>query len=88
MAVWLPFAILAAWQARMILFLAVVAAPITALNFQDFLASLAAKKTGRQGDKETRRQLSFSSLLISVSLCLLPLPAVSICDAASTCLAL
>jgi hypothetical protein len=37
--VWLPFAALAAWQARTIPFFAVVAAPITALNAQDFLAS-------------------------------------------------
>jgi tetratricopeptide (TPR) repeat protein len=35
--VWLPFALLAAWQARAIPFFAVVAAPITALNGQDFL---------------------------------------------------
>jgi hypothetical protein len=37
--VWLPFALLAAWQARTIPFFAVVAAPITALNAQDYLAS-------------------------------------------------
>jgi hypothetical protein len=37
--VWLPFAVLAAWQARAIPFFAVVAAPVTALNVQDFLAS-------------------------------------------------
>jgi hypothetical protein len=36
--VWLPFALLAAWQARLIPFFAVVAAPIAALNAQDFLA--------------------------------------------------
>jgi hypothetical protein len=38
LVVWLPFALLAAWQARTIPFFAVVAAPITALNGQDFLA--------------------------------------------------
>jgi hypothetical protein len=37
LVVWLPFAVLAAWQARAIPFFAVVAAPITALNGQDFL---------------------------------------------------
>jgi hypothetical protein len=40
LAVWLPFALLAAWQARAIPFFAVVAAPITALNGQDFLIDL------------------------------------------------
>jgi hypothetical protein len=38
LVVWLPFAALAAWQARTIPFFAVVAAPITALNGQDYLA--------------------------------------------------
>jgi hypothetical protein len=38
LVVWLPFALLAAWQARTIPFFAVVAAPITALNWQDVLA--------------------------------------------------
>jgi hypothetical protein len=38
LVVWLPFALLASWQARTIPFFAVVAAPITALNGQDFLA--------------------------------------------------
>jgi len=39
LVVWLPFALLAAWQARAIPFFAVVAAPITALNCQDFLST-------------------------------------------------
>jgi hypothetical protein len=38
LTVWLPFALLAAWQARAIPFFAVVATPITALNWQDFFA--------------------------------------------------
>jgi hypothetical protein len=38
LTVWLPFALLAAWQTRAIPFFAVVAAPVTALNLQDFLA--------------------------------------------------
>src|SRR5262249_26661296 len=42
LAVWLPFALLAAWQARAIPFFAVVAAPVTALNWQDFLAGRLA----------------------------------------------
>jgi hypothetical protein len=37
LTVWFPFALLAAWHARAIPFFAVVAAPITALNWQDFL---------------------------------------------------
>jgi hypothetical protein len=47
LAVWLPFALLAAWQARTIPFFAVVAAPVTALNWQDFLAGLSGKATKR-----------------------------------------
>jgi hypothetical protein len=38
-AVWLPFALLAAWQARAVPFFAVVAAPVAALNLQDFFKS-------------------------------------------------
>jgi hypothetical protein len=41
--VWLPFALLAAWHARAIPFFAVVAAPITALNGQEFLAGRAPR---------------------------------------------
>ncbi len=37
--VWLPFALLAAWQARLIPFFAVVAAPVTTLNGQDFVSA-------------------------------------------------
>jgi hypothetical protein len=39
LVVWLPFALLAAWQVRAIPFFAVVAAPVTALNWQDRLAA-------------------------------------------------
>jgi tetratricopeptide (TPR) repeat protein len=35
LVVWLPFALLAGWQARAIPFFAIVAAPITCLNWQD-----------------------------------------------------
>jgi hypothetical protein len=38
LAVWLPFALLAAWQARTIPFFAVVAAPVLTLNVQDAFA--------------------------------------------------
>jgi hypothetical protein len=37
--IWFPFALLAAWQIRAIPFFAVVAAPITTLNWQDILAT-------------------------------------------------
>jgi hypothetical protein len=37
--VWLVFGLLGAWQARLVLFFAVVAGPITALNLQDVLAA-------------------------------------------------
>lgn len=46
LVVWLPFGLLAAWQARTIPLFAVVAAPITALNWQDFLAGRAERKRG------------------------------------------
>jgi hypothetical protein len=39
LAVWLPFAILAGWQARAVPFFAIVAAPITALNLQDAMSA-------------------------------------------------
>jgi hypothetical protein len=45
--VWLPFALLAAWHARAIPFFAVVAAPITALNWQDFFRSWLKRRAAR-----------------------------------------
>src|SRR5579884_265805 len=45
--IWLPFALLAAWQARLIPFFAVVAAPITALNWQDILSERFAAPSSR-----------------------------------------
>jgi tetratricopeptide (TPR) repeat protein len=73
LAVWVPFAALALFQAWTIPFFAVVAAPITVLNLQDF-ATRKIEETRRQGDKETRRQLTWSSgLLVSLSPCLLVL---------------
>jgi hypothetical protein len=36
LAVWLPFAVLGAWQVRTVPFFAVVASPLTALNLQEF----------------------------------------------------
>jgi hypothetical protein len=46
-AVWLPFAILAAWQVRLIPFFAVVAGPITALNLAEVLSGCACARLGR-----------------------------------------
>jgi tetratricopeptide (TPR) repeat protein len=47
--VWLVFALLAAWQARLVPFFAVVAAPITALNFGECVSPAALPRTGRIG---------------------------------------
>lgn len=46
-AVWLPFAALAAWQARLIPFFAVVAGPITALNLREVIPEVRFRRTGR-----------------------------------------
>lgn len=46
-AVWLPFALLAAWQARLIPFFAVVAGPITALNLREVLSETRGQRAGR-----------------------------------------
>jgi tetratricopeptide (TPR) repeat protein len=43
--VWLPFAVLAGWHARAIPFFAVVAAPVTVLNWQDFFRSGRARQS-------------------------------------------
>src|SRR5690606_24090944 len=45
--VWLVFAGLSAWQARLIPFFAVVAGPVTALNFRDVLAHRSFARPGR-----------------------------------------
>jgi tetratricopeptide (TPR) repeat protein len=45
--IWLPFAFLAAWQARLIPFFAVVAGPITAINLQERMAQQILVRTGR-----------------------------------------
>jgi hypothetical protein len=47
LAVWLPFAALAAWQVRLIPFFAVVAAPITALNLRGVWPQGSAPRAGR-----------------------------------------
>jgi hypothetical protein len=46
-AVWIPFALLAAWQARLIPFFAVVAGPITALNLREVWPDAAYSRPGR-----------------------------------------
>ncbi|MBN9523408.1 hypothetical protein J0H58_33665, partial [bacterium] len=45
--VWLAFALLAAWQVRLVPFFAVVAGPVTALNLGDVLPPGALARTGR-----------------------------------------
>ncbi len=45
--VWIPFALLAAWQVRLVPFFAVVAAPISALNLSEFLAHCRCQRLGR-----------------------------------------
>jgi hypothetical protein len=42
--VWLPFAFLAAWQTWAVPFFAVVAAPVTALNWQDFFIAQVERR--------------------------------------------
>jgi tetratricopeptide (TPR) repeat protein len=49
--VWLPFASLAAWQARTIPFFVLVAAPITALNWQDVFQVRSQKSEVRMKDR-------------------------------------
>jgi hypothetical protein len=48
LAVWLPFALLAAWQVRLVPFFAVVAAPVAAVTWQDLLADRRAAAPGRR----------------------------------------
>jgi len=45
--VWIPFALLAAWQVRLVPFFAVVAAPITALNLSELLTRCRCQRLGR-----------------------------------------
>jgi hypothetical protein len=46
-AVWLPFALLAAWQVRLIPFFAVVAGPVAALNLGEVLSRCPCSRPGR-----------------------------------------
>jgi hypothetical protein len=48
LGVWLPLAALAAWQARAIPLFAIISAPITALNGQDFFLAWAGEKNSRE----------------------------------------
>lgn len=48
-AVWLPFAVLAAWQSRLIPFFAVVAGPVTALNLSEVIPERRFVRSGRAG---------------------------------------
>jgi tetratricopeptide (TPR) repeat protein len=45
--VWLAFALLGAWLARLIPFFAVVAGPITALNFREHMTERTLRRSGR-----------------------------------------
>jgi hypothetical protein len=47
--IWLVFALLAAWQARLVPFFAVLAGPITALNFRERFTELPALNLSRIG---------------------------------------
>jgi hypothetical protein len=69
LVLWLPFAILAALQARLIPFFVVAAAPVTALNLQDFMAARAEADARIQGVKGTKREIRF--LLLALSPCFL-----------------
>jgi hypothetical protein len=64
LTIWLPFAALAAWQARTIPFFAIVAAPITVLNLQDFVAS---RLESARKPSHSRRFLVFLSYGLLVS---------------------
>jgi hypothetical protein len=66
LAVWLPFAALAAWQTRTIPFFAIVAAPITALNGQDYFTLASAGGRGAWG--------KWRAVVIRSSAALLALP--------------
>jgi hypothetical protein len=68
--VWLPFMLLAAWQVRTIPFFVVVAAPITALNLQDFLARLAEAKTESDDSRPGSRSSMFALLQVAGGLVL------------------
>jgi tetratricopeptide (TPR) repeat protein len=66
--IWLPFALLAAWQARLLPFFAVIAAPITALNGQDILL----RRRKAKGERMQTDRLA-SSFLVLILLALLAL---------------
>jgi hypothetical protein len=68
--VWLPFAVLAAWQARLIPFFAVVAAPITALNWQDIVKA-------RSVGPGPRGRFVFGASLLAVVLSLMSIIALT-----------
>jgi tetratricopeptide (TPR) repeat protein len=61
--IWLPFAVLAMYQLRTVPFFAVLSAPITALNFQDFAAARAEKASTTA---PTRPLWSLAGRLVSI----------------------
>jgi hypothetical protein len=74
LVVWLPFALLAAWQARAIPFFVVVAAPVTALNVQDFLAGRSRAPAGGLGVRVVRLAGRSAVLLALLALIALTWP--------------
>lgn len=72
---WLAFAALSAYNSRAISFFAVVAAPITALNFLDFAVRVAG---GRQVPEGVARRLAlpgrFATVVVLLGLCAATVP--------------
>jgi hypothetical protein len=68
LAVWFPFALLAGWQGRTIPFFAVVAAPVTALTWQDFLLERMKDEGDRAKQAQSSLVLHLSSFVLSLAL--------------------
>lgn len=71
LVVWTAFALLGAWQARLIPFFAVIAAPLATLNFQD-MAALRTERPGRTAGWSLR----LASLTLALAGLALPVLAV------------
>ncbi len=68
MLIWLAFFALSAWQARLSGFFAVVAGPITALNFQDWLVSSQVKAQAPRRSQVVLGQVGRLLLLLAMLL--------------------
>ena len=66
--IWLPFALLAAWQARAVPFFVIVAAPITVLNGQDFLARRAEREKQGAGRRRSYAVIGALRFVLCASL--------------------